>query len=92
MADNTGFLPDGYRCGPVRTVLYPTRNRPPVEEEEIPVRAIAHLALGQRCGQRQLAAPLPTWGQVKKLTGEGQKMLKRTGKPVTAENLFLAIY
>uniref|UniRef100_A0A8C9Q6A0 Uncharacterized protein n=1 Tax=Spermophilus dauricus TaxID=99837 RepID=A0A8C9Q6A0_SPEDA len=52
---------------------------------------MAHLHLGARRHQRPNFSPLPTWGQIKKLSGEGQKVLQRTGKSCTPENLFLAM-
>ncbi|KAL6091118.1 hypothetical protein STEG23_024760, partial [Scotinomys teguina] len=92
MADNIGSQPNGSRHGQLRTAPYRRRSPRAPDDEDVPIDAMAHLHLGGHCRRRQLTAvPLPTWGQVKKLTGEGQKMLQRTAKPLTAENLFLAM-
>ncbi|XP_036024010.1 endogenous retrovirus group K member 25 Env polyprotein-like [Onychomys torridus] len=91
---NTGYLPDGSRRAPLRTVPYPPRRckTNQRDNDDIPVTAMAHLSLGGRRRHRLLAlTPLPTWEQIKKLSGEGQKILQRTGKTLTAENLFLAM-
>uniref|UniRef100_A0A8C9QEZ9 Uncharacterized protein n=1 Tax=Spermophilus dauricus TaxID=99837 RepID=A0A8C9QEZ9_SPEDA len=52
---------------------------------------MARLHLGARHRRRPNFSPLPSWGQIKKLSGEGQKVLQRTGKSCTPENLFLAM-
>ncbi|KAL6053445.1 hypothetical protein STEG23_020414 [Scotinomys teguina] len=92
MADNIGSQPDGSRHGQLRTAPYPRGSPRAPDDEGVPTDAMAHLCLGGRCRRRQLTTvPLPTWRQVKKLTGEGQKMLQRTGKALTVENLFLAV-
>ncbi|XP_034873632.1 periphilin-1-like [Mirounga leonina] len=88
-----GSLRDGSGQGPIRTALYPTRRRMGnPDQDELPLQAMAHLNLGGRRRRRQIfATALPTWGQIKKLSGEGQKILQRTGKACTPENLFLAM-
>uniref|UniRef100_A0A8C5YNR1 Uncharacterized protein n=1 Tax=Marmota marmota marmota TaxID=9994 RepID=A0A8C5YNR1_MARMA len=52
---------------------------------------MARLHLGARRRRHPNFSPLPTWGQIKKLSGEKQKVLQRTGKNCTPENLFLAM-
>jgi hypothetical protein len=37
------------------------------------------------------ASPLPTWSQVKKLTTEGEDLLRHTSQPQTSEALLLAM-
>ncbi|KAF3814543.1 hypothetical protein GH733_017701, partial [Mirounga leonina] len=78
---------DGSGRGPIRTAPYPTRRRMGnPDQDELPLQAMAHLNLGGRRRRRQIfATALPTWGQIKKLSGEGQKILQRTGKACTPE-------
>ena len=56
------------------------------------MEALASLQVQKRQRRRIRAAvaPLPTWGQVKRLTTDRQKMLTHAGKTSTAENLFLS--
>ena len=60
-----------------------------------PVDNMQRLTLGRTTVRvplpRTWGAPLPTWGQIKKLTNEGEKMLEQTGQAKTATNLFLAM-
>nr|XP_025721071.1 pyrin domain-containing protein 3-like [Callorhinus ursinus] len=83
----------GSSQGPIRTAPYPVRRRTRnPDHDELPIQAMAHLNLGGRRRRRQtFATVLPTWGQIKRLGGEGQKILQRTGKACTPENLFLAM-
>ncbi|XP_034849843.1 endogenous retrovirus group K member 13-1 Env polyprotein-like isoform X2 [Mirounga leonina] len=84
---------DGSGRGPIRTAPYPTRRRMGnPDQDELPLQAMAYLNLGGRRRCRQIfATALPTWGQIKKLSGEGQKILQRTGKACTPDKLFLAM-
>lgn len=52
---------------------------------------MARLNLGHKRRRPASTVPLPSWGQIKKLSSEGQKILVRTGKTLNAENLFLAM-
>uniref|UniRef100_A0A4X1TF01 Uncharacterized protein n=1 Tax=Sus scrofa TaxID=9823 RepID=A0A4X1TF01_PIG len=37
-------------------------------------------------------AHLPTWGQIKLITQEAENLLRRKGKPLTPNNLVLALF
>ncbi|KAM5150350.1 endogenous retrovirus group K member 13-1 Env polyprotein-like [Callospermophilus lateralis] len=92
MDTDNGFQGDGSRPVTIRTAPYPShRPRNQTSDFDIPVAALAQLRLGPRRRRRLNISPLPTWGQIKKLSGEGQKVLQRTGKALTVENLFLAM-
>ncbi|XP_044768246.1 endogenous retrovirus group K member 18 Env polyprotein-like isoform X2 [Neomonachus schauinslandi] len=80
---------DGSSHGPIRTVPYRRRDRAP--GPDLPLQAMAHLSLGPCRRRHTFAITFPTWGQIKKLSGEGQNLLQRTGKAHSPENLFLAM-
>ncbi|XP_063092177.1 endogenous retrovirus group K member 113 Env polyprotein-like isoform X3 [Cavia porcellus] len=62
------------------------------DAELVPIAAMARLQLRKsRRSQRPNLNPLPTWGQLKKLTIEGQRLVLQAGKPLNPENLFLAL-
>ncbi|XP_063088532.1 endogenous retrovirus group K member 13-1 Env polyprotein-like isoform X1 [Cavia porcellus] len=69
------------------------RNQLEAEDAEfVPIAAMARLQLRKsRRSQRPNLNPLPTWGQLKKLTIEGQRLVLQAGKPLNPENLFLAL-
>ncbi|XP_063095351.1 periphilin-1-like isoform X3 [Cavia porcellus] len=69
------------------------RNQLEAEDAElVPIAAMARLKLRKsRRSQRPNLNPLPTWGQLKKLTIEGQRLVLQAGKPLNPENLFLAL-
>ncbi|XP_063103988.1 interferon-activable protein 208-like [Cavia porcellus] len=69
------------------------RNQLEAEDAElVPVAAMARLQLrNSRRSQLLNLNPLPTWGQIKKLTIEGQRLVLQAGKPLNPENLFLAL-
>lgn len=85
-----GSQRDGSSRGPIRTVPYRRRDWPS-SRDDLPLQAMAHLSLGSRRRHQTSIISLPTWGQIKKLGGEGQNLLQRTGKTATPENLFLAM-
>lgn len=99
MDGNIGSQHDGSRPGPTRMALYPRRtnkvNMPSTSPgmDDVPIQAMTQLTIEgcRRCSCQLAAVPLPTWGQVKKLSDEGQKLLARKGKLHNAENLFLAM-
>ena len=60
---------------------------------ESPVMGITRLTISNRSepAPRTNKAKPPTWGQLKKLTIEGEKLVKEQGQPLTSATLFLAM-
>lgn len=93
MATSSGFQAAGSRPeGPIKTaVLRRMASRGNEDNLEVPVAAMAQLSLARKSPHQHFKVPLPTWGQTKSLTTNGQAVLQRYDKPVTAENLFLTM-
>nr|UKS89476.1 envelope protein [Bovine retrovirus CH15] len=96
MENNNGSRRVGFKHGgppAKKQLLQPPRFDPTVTvpEIEIPYQAFCRMTLGERRRKRPVTVPLPTWGQIKKLSQEAFRTVMGTGKVPTPENLFLAM-
>lgn len=83
MATSSGFQAAGSRTeGPIKTAVQEWH-------QGGTVAVMAQLSLARNHPHRHVKAPVSTWGQIKSLTDNGQAVLQRYDKPVTAQNLFL---
>ncbi|XP_062048098.1 endogenous retrovirus group K member 104 Rec protein-like isoform X4 [Lepus europaeus] len=82
--DTSGYLPDWGSLAMAKRVRCDCD--PPVEEMR---NLTLRMAVGPTLRTRQ--AHPPTWGQLKKLNQEADKILVRTGKPKTAVTMCLAM-